>query len=70
MPGELAAAVFGLGYALILRLHWNTSPAAARPYELGRLGSVAAVARRNRRIALQSVLGGMSMSLAAMGVPT
>ncbi len=36
--------------------------------ELGRLGEVAAVARRTRRIALQSVLGGMSMSLAAMGV--
>jgi heavy metal translocating P-type ATPase len=36
--------------------------------ELGRLGEVAAVARRTWRIALQSVLGGMSMSLAAMGV--
>jgi heavy metal translocating P-type ATPase len=36
--------------------------------ELGRLGEVAAVARHTRRIAVQSVLGGMSMSLAAMGV--
>jgi heavy metal translocating P-type ATPase len=36
--------------------------------ELGRLGEVAAVARRTRWIALQSALGGMSMSLAAMGV--
>jgi heavy metal translocating P-type ATPase len=38
--------------------------------ELGRLGEVAAVARSTRRIARQSVLGGMSMSLAAMGVAT
>ena len=36
--------------------------------ELGRLGEVAALARRTRRIALQSVLAGMGMSLAAMGV--
>jgi hypothetical protein len=35
--------------------------------ELGRLGEVAALARRTRRIALQSVLAGMGMSLAAMG---
>jgi len=35
---------------------------------LGRLGEVAALARRTRRIALQSVLAGMGMSLAAMGV--
>ena len=34
--------------------------------ELARLGEVAAVARRTRRIALQSVLAGMGMSLAAM----
>ena len=34
---------------------------------LGRLGEVAALARRTRRIALQSVLAGMGMSLAAMG---
>ena len=33
---------------------------------LGRLGDVAALARRTRRIALQSVLAGMGMSLAAM----
>ena len=36
--------------------------------ELGRLGEVAAIARRTHRIALQSVLAGMGMSLAAMGV--
>lgn len=36
--------------------------------ELGRLGDVAALARRTRRIALESVLAGMGMSLAAMGV--
>jgi heavy metal translocating P-type ATPase len=35
---------------------------------LGRLGEVAALARRTRRIALQSALAGMGMSLAAMGV--
>ena len=35
---------------------------------LGRLGEVAALGRRTRRIALQSVLAGMGMSLAAMGV--
>jgi heavy metal translocating P-type ATPase len=35
---------------------------------LGRLGDVAALARRTRRIALQSVLAGMGMSLAAMAV--
>jgi heavy metal translocating P-type ATPase len=35
---------------------------------LGRLGDVTAIARRTRRIALQSVLAGMGMSLAAMGV--
>ena len=33
---------------------------------LGRLGDVAALARRTRRIALQSVLAGMGISLAAM----
>jgi heavy metal translocating P-type ATPase len=36
--------------------------------ELGRLGEVAAIARRTHRIALQSVLGGMGLSLAAMGI--
>jgi heavy metal translocating P-type ATPase len=36
--------------------------------ELGRLGQVAAVARRTHRIAMQSVLAGMAMSLTAMGV--
>jgi hypothetical protein len=35
---------------------------------LGRLGEAAVLARRTRRIALQSVLAGMGMSLAAMGV--
>ena len=35
---------------------------------LGRLGEVASLGRRTRRIALQSVLAGMGMSLAAMGV--
>jgi heavy metal translocating P-type ATPase len=35
---------------------------------LGRLGEAAALARRTRRIALQSVLAGMGMSLAAMAV--
>jgi soluble P-type ATPase len=34
---------------------------------LGRLGEAAALARRTRRIALQSVLAGMGLSLAAMG---
>jgi heavy metal translocating P-type ATPase len=34
---------------------------------LDRLGEVTALARRTRRIALQSVLAGMTMSLAAMG---
>jgi soluble P-type ATPase len=34
--------------------------------ELARLGDVAALARRTRRIALQSVLAGMGLSLAAM----
>ncbi len=36
--------------------------------ELSRLGEVAAIARRTHRIAMQSVLGGMGLSLAAMGV--
>ena len=35
---------------------------------LGRLGEAATLARRTRRIALQSVLAGMGLSLAAMGV--
>jgi heavy metal translocating P-type ATPase len=35
---------------------------------LGRLGEVIWLARRTRRIALQSVLAGMAMSVAAMGV--
>ena len=35
---------------------------------LGRLGDVAAIGSRTRRIALQSVLAGMGMSLAAMGL--
>ena len=35
---------------------------------LGRLGEATALARRTKRIALQSVLAGMGMSLAAMGV--
>jgi cation transport ATPase len=34
--------------------------------QLGRVGDVAALARRTRRIALQSVLAGMGLSLAAM----
>jgi cation transport ATPase len=36
--------------------------------ELGRLGEVAAISRRTHRIAMQSVLAGMGLSLAAMGV--
>ena len=36
--------------------------------QIGRLGEAAALARRTRRIALQSVLAGMGMSLAAMAV--
>ena len=35
--------------------------------QIGRLGEVAVLARRTRRIALQSVLAGMGLSLAAMG---
>ena len=35
---------------------------------LGRLGEATVLARRTRRIAMQSVLAGMGMSLAAMGV--
>src|SRR6185437_11251544 len=35
---------------------------------LGRLGEAATLARRTRRIALQSVLAGMGLSLAAMGI--
>src|SRR5258708_4387248 len=35
---------------------------------LGRLGEAATLARRTRRIALQSMLAGMGLSLAAMGV--
>ena len=36
--------------------------------QIGRLGEVAVLARRTRRIAMESVLAGMGMSLAAMGV--
>ena len=36
--------------------------------QIGRLGEVAVLARRTRRIALESVLAGMGMSLAAMGL--
>ena len=36
--------------------------------QIGRLGEAAAIARRTRRIALQSVLAGMGVSLAAMAV--
>ena len=36
--------------------------------QIGRLGEVAALARRTRRIALESVLAGMGLSLAAMAV--
>ena len=36
--------------------------------QIGRLGEVAVLARRTRRIAMQSVLAGMGLSLAAMGV--
>ncbi len=36
--------------------------------QIGRLGEVAGLARRTRRIAMQSVLAGMGMSLAAMGI--
>ena len=35
--------------------------------QIGRLGEVAVLARRTRRIAMQSVLAGMGLSLAAMG---
>jgi heavy metal translocating P-type ATPase len=36
--------------------------------QIGRLGEVAVLARRTRRIAMESVLAGMGLSLAAMGV--
>jgi heavy metal translocating P-type ATPase len=46
---------------------WEAADAVLTVDLLGRLGEAAALARRTRRIALQSVLAGMGMSLAAMG---
>jgi cation transport ATPase len=65
-----ALALADVGIALGARGSTASSEAADAVLtvdQLGRVGDVAALARRTRRIALQSVLAGMGMSLAAMG---
>jgi heavy metal translocating P-type ATPase len=65
-----ALALADVGIALGARGSTASSEAADAVLtvdQLGRVGEVAALARRTRRIALQSVLAGMGMSLAAMG---
>jgi heavy metal translocating P-type ATPase len=66
-----ALAVADVGVAMGARGSTASSAAADAVLtvdHLGRLGEATALARRTRRIALQSVLAGMGMSLAAMGV--
>jgi heavy metal translocating P-type ATPase len=66
-----ALALADVGVALGARGSTASSEAADAVLtvdHLGRLGEATALARRTRRIALQSVLAGMGMSLAAMGV--
>ena len=68
-----ALAVADVGIAMGARGATASSQAADAVLtvdQLGRLGEVAALARRTRRIALQSVLAGMGLSLAAMGAAT
>ena len=65
-----ALALADVGIALGARGATASSEAADAVLttdQLGRVGDVAALARRTRRIALQSVLAGMGMSVAAMG---
>jgi heavy metal translocating P-type ATPase len=65
-----ALALADVGIALGARGSTASSEAADAVLtvdQLGRVGDVAALARRTRRIALQSVLTGMGLSLAAMG---
>jgi P-type E1-E2 ATPase len=64
-----ALALADVGVALAARGAGASSEAADAVLtvdRLGRLGEVTALARRTRRIAMQSVLAGMAMSLAAM----
>jgi len=66
-----ALAMASVGVAIGARGQSATSQAADAVLtvdRIDRLGEVIAIARRTRRIALQSVLAGMAMSLAAMGV--
>jgi heavy metal translocating P-type ATPase len=66
-----ALALATVGVAMGARGQSATSQAADAVLtvdRIDRLGEVIAVARRTRRVALQSVLAGMAMSLAAMGV--
>jgi heavy metal translocating P-type ATPase len=65
-----ALALADVGIALGARGSTASSEAADAVLtvdQLGRVGDVAALARRTRRIALQSVPAGMGLSLAAMG---
>jgi heavy metal translocating P-type ATPase len=65
-----ALALADVGIALGARGSTASSEAADAVLtvdQLGRVGDVAALARRTRRIALQSVVAGMGMSLMAMG---
>jgi soluble P-type ATPase len=65
-----ALALADVGIALGARGSTASSEAADAVLtvdQLGRVGDVAALARRTRRVALQSVLAGMGLSLAAMG---
>jgi hypothetical protein len=66
-----ALALASVGVAMGARGQSATSQAADAVLtvdRIDRLGEVIAVARRTRRIALQSIIAGMAMSLAAMGV--
>ena len=66
-----ALALAAVGVAMGARGQSATSQAADAVLtvdRIDRLGEVIAVARRTRRIAMQSVVAGMAMSLAAMGV--
>lgn len=66
-----ALAVADVGVAMGARgatVSSSSADAVLTVDRLDRLGEIMAVARRTRRIALQSVIAGMAMSLAAMGV--
>jgi hypothetical protein len=63
-----ALALADVGIAMGSTASSEAADAVLTVDQIGRLGELAIVARRTRRIAMESVLAGIGMSLAAMGV--